>query len=127
MELRFSKPPEGSPVFKYVDVDDDLSLGSPRLVDPLDRRNVYVSNTTLNHPGAGEGLFAKRDIPADSLISHCCRMREYGHSFSNQTSKGHGDLYKNLLLCRDEEEIFINVPPPYDDLVLYRATLGHKV
>ena len=96
-------------------------------MDPLDRRNVYVSNTTLNYSGAGEGLFAKRDLPEGSLVSHYCGMREYGQSFSNQTSKGHSNLYMNLLLCRKEEEIYINVPPPYDNLVLYRATLGHKV
>ena len=36
--------------------------------DPYERRSVYVANSTI--PGAGEGLFAKRDFEQRELLSY---------------------------------------------------------
>ncbi len=37
------------------------------LMDPLDWHNVYVAPSTLGEQ-AGEGIFAKRDLPKGSII-----------------------------------------------------------
>jgi hypothetical protein len=36
--------------------------------DPYERRSVYVADSTI--PGAGEGLFAKRDFEQRELLSY---------------------------------------------------------
>ena len=51
------------PIYHYKEATN-ISFGdSPQLRDPLDKRYVYVKKSTI--PNAGEGLFAKRNIPAN--------------------------------------------------------------
>jgi hypothetical protein len=43
-------------------------VGNTASRDPYERRSVYVADSTI--PGAGEGLFAKRDFEQRELLSY---------------------------------------------------------
>ena len=46
---------------------EDIISSSPLLQDPYEAQNVYVDDSTLGSH-AGQGLFAKRDLPSDVQI-----------------------------------------------------------
>jgi hypothetical protein len=75
LEVRFSRPRKDLPTLVYTDIErvnafechfvrDARCLAT--VMDPIDRRNVYVSMSAI--PGANEGLFAKRAFPKGSVV-----------------------------------------------------------
>ena len=53
-------------------------------MDPIDHRNVYVGKSGI--PGAGEGLFARRDIlPGEIVVLYAgVYVGSYGELFSGR-------------------------------------------
>jgi histone-lysine N-methyltransferase SETD7 len=120
----------GIPVPKVVTLREDVSFTydpsmsvcisrSPLVRDPYEHQNVYVANSKIEF--AGEGLYAKRFLPAGTLVAlfNGIRQRETGmmkkmHEFSDyRIGIGSGDV------CLD-------IPDAYVGLDKYCATTGHK-
>ena len=59
--LTFSQP--RGPVFHYEEPNNETFGDQPHLKDPLDKKYVFVKDSTI--PNAGHGIFAARDIPAN--------------------------------------------------------------
>ena len=59
--LKFSQPQ--GPVFHYEEATNVTFGDQPHIRDPLDKKYVYVKESTVDL--AGEGLYAAKDIPAN--------------------------------------------------------------
>ena len=75
----------------------------------------------------GEGLFVKRDLVIGSVVAHyngfhIRNNRKLYHA--NMTSQEAEERQKNLLTFNSTHDV--DLPAPYDNIVNYRATLGHK-
>jgi hypothetical protein len=57
-----------NPIWRREEVTNNFLGSNPRVRDPYERRNVYVGPSTI--PGAGEGLFAKRDMEERELVAY---------------------------------------------------------
>ena len=73
--LKFSDP--HGPYFYYEQPTNKSFGDQPNLRDPLDKKYMYLKNSNI-FPGAGEGAFATRDVPADTIFS------PYGGMLYNQ-------------------------------------------
>lgn len=118
--------------------ESEWPLERPLLLDPYENVYVFVKSSML--PGAGEGLFAKRDIPADfvrSLCNCCVRSSSVSHfqqkllCFYNGCFVDHDVVDKrswryNANTITRDQDFCIDVPAPFHDLRRYCATLGHK-
>ena len=62
--LKFSQP--HGPVFHYVEATNVTFGDQPHIRDPLDKKYVYVNESTVNF--AGEGVYAAKDIPKNIHI-----------------------------------------------------------
>ena len=65
-EIKVSMPTYDAPTFKYgrttrIDIGDQ-----PTVMDPFESTYVYVNETEW----AGEGLFAKKNIEANEIVSY---------------------------------------------------------
>ena len=91
-------------------------------LDPLDNQNVFVAKSDVS----GEGLFAKKVIGMGSVISiYSGIFINSSFVFSDSmTQEQKEDHHKNLLSFNQSH--LINIPTPYDNLINYKATLGHK-
>jgi hypothetical protein len=67
-----------NPIWRREEVTKNFLGSNPRVRDPYERRNVYVAPSTI--PGAGEGLFAKRDIEERELVAYL--VYGYMHMFT---------------------------------------------
>jgi hypothetical protein len=68
-----------NPIWRREEVTHNFLGSNPRVRDPYERRNVYVSPSTI--PGAGEGLFAKRDMEERELVAYL--VYGYMHMFTS--------------------------------------------
>ena len=66
MELQFNNQNKSENVYQYEPPDSNFITLRPTLMDPYDKRFVYISNSTLGP--IGDGLFAKRDIKMGEMI-----------------------------------------------------------
>lgn len=124
MELMFAKVAADAPVYSYEPATSTFLTSQPTVMDPLDRRNVYVADSTL---GVGDGIFARRDIPAQSLVVAYAGFLVFDEAAlytGNMTSAEHEDAHKNLMSFNDDYSL--NIPPWMSQIVNYRATLAHK-
>jgi hypothetical protein len=69
-----------NPIWRREEVTNNFLGSNPRVRDPYERRNVYVGPSTI--PGAGEGLFAKRDMEERELVAYLV----YGYMHNMFTS-----------------------------------------
>ena len=108
--------------------------------DPLDNRYVYL-NRSMELPLAGEGLFAREDIPPDTvfvLYSGHILTSEEMENFRKEEGEANrrGNIsandpagmakwkYRhNIRMCN----LAIDIPPEYGAADHFRATLGHKI
>lgn len=120
MELKFSRPDPSSPAHTFAQIWDTFATSQPALMDPLDRRNAYVKASAI---AADEGLFAKRSIPPNSHVATYAGFYVFLETIapSNWTEEKRA----NLVVLN--QQLAINLPPPHDQLAVYRASLGHKV
>ncbi len=68
-----------NPIWRREEVTKNFLGSNPRVRDPYERRNVFVGPSTI--PGAGEGLFAKRDIEERELVAYL--VYGYMHMFTS--------------------------------------------
>jgi hypothetical protein len=90
----------------------------PLRQDPYERQYTYVKPSII--PGAGEGLFVNRDLPAGFIVAMYGGIRislEQGEAIP-------WDQRPNLI-CLDDD-MCVDVPLSHSDLSIYRATTGHK-
>ena len=69
MELRFSSSESSPEVYSYDPISEDLP-GNPILMDPLEKRQLYLAPSTLSNMSFGDGLFARKTI--QGKITCCC-------------------------------------------------------
>ena len=83
MELEFNKP--HGPIYHH-EVPTNVTFGDQEhFRDPLDKKYVVLKNSDF-FENAGEGAFAKMDVPTDTVFA----------------------LYGGLLFDKEESEIFSN-------------------
>ena len=94
---------------------------SPMVRDPFECRYVFVSESRTGE-GAGEGLFAKTDIPQGQLCAlfNGVRQRRLTGQYLQQT-----DWSDYRIGCGAETDL--DILPGQETLANYRATLAHKV
>lgn len=127
MELQFRDKMPKTPTFTYLAQSHikEISTISNEATDPLDDFNVKVANSSI--ADAGQGLFAKRDIIMGSVIALYS-----GQMITNLsqilTAAKDADmaekLHRNWLNFNKTH--VLDVPEPYDQLMHYSASLGHK-
>ena len=64
-EILVSPPPPSAPVYSFKR-STRLRMYDPTIMDPYERKMVYVKSTI----NSGEGLFAKRDIDVNEVVSY---------------------------------------------------------
>ena len=64
--LKFSQP--RGPIFHYEPPTNETFGDQPHLQDPLDKKYVVIRKSNIS-PDAGEGLFANRNVPANTIYS----------------------------------------------------------
>ena len=63
MELQFSRYLKKDQFFKFEESNDTFVTSYPTLMDPLERRNIYVLNSTIDGMTCVDGVYAKKNIP----------------------------------------------------------------
>lgn len=115
--LEFSEP-EGK-VFRAVIVGDDIV--DPLVTDVTEDNWVYVAKSPLG-PDFGEGLFAKKDIPLNTVVAY------FGGKYTtfeewNKTKEIDPNYWQ-----KHEAGGVVYLPEEYGkDITKYKATLGHKI
>ena len=64
-EIRVSPPKMNSPSFSFQR-NTRIRIHQPRIMDPFEKNTVYINGT----PSSGDGLFARRDIEANEVVSY---------------------------------------------------------
>ena len=114
------------PVFNHITFDQETLIGG-LTPDPLEERYVYVNRSVSGRGGmdGGMGLFAKVDIPANTVFAYFGGFL-YTASAWNQT-----DFFDPSYFIKFKEgldDYFVHLPDEFgDDLNKYAATLGHKI
>lgn len=107
----------------YADCEaelDDLIPREPMLPDAFEQYCVYVATST--EPNSGEGLFARVDLPADTIVSYYAGIKQS----EDKTESNEWHLNSNAITLDEETGVDIDVPQPYDKTENYIASLGHK-
>ena len=125
----------------YLDKATNVSMGNlPLIPDPYETMTIEVKPSSI--PNAGQGLFAKRIIGDNEIVAFYNGLRIPATQFQqhikkciediqedNQTNlekeqKCHKNALSTLHLIANPQEVF-NVPPFWNDLNRYNATLAH--
>ena len=131
LTLKFSKPKNNRKRLEYEESTATFITSNPKLMDPYERSNIYIKDTTISGMRYADGLFAKRVLPHFTLVAVYAGTRlnkiEHDKIFApkNITEEMSEDMQKNLITLDDD--ITIDVPPKYSNIVDYRSSLGHKV
>lgn len=88
------------------------------LPDLYESERVYVAESLIS--GAGEGLFSKITVGANTVMSFYNGVR-----ITHQEVDGRDWALNGNTLSLDEETV-IDVPEPYNHVSKYCASLGHK-
>jgi hypothetical protein len=133
LNVEFSKPVPEVPSFHF-DLPSRESFGSmPLFPDPYEESTVMVKTSTI--PNAGHGLFAKRNISPNEVVAFYTGMQftkdeELDYDKTCKANNG-GDLMARQKCHKYKIMTYMGamiiIPPEWDDLNLYNATLGHKV
>ena len=107
-------------------MDDESTLGSPialqpLLPDPYEQHTVYVAPSSLG-PQAGEGLFARVDLPAGVCVSFYNGVKQA----EEETERRHWCHNGNCIALDEAAGIDIDVPQQLATTDVYCASLGHK-
>eukprot|EP00794_Sanderia_malayensis_P007172 gene7172-7978_t len=109
--------------FKTITFTRDVSTRcllskNPLLADPFETKRSYAAKSTITD--AGEGLFAKTDMPADEIMSFYNGIRLTHKEVDAR------DWILNSNTISLDDEIVIDVPEEMSDTKVYCASLGHK-
>eukprot|EP00095_Tigriopus_kingsejongensis_P009987 snap_masked-scaffold17_size721972-processed-gene-6.6 protein:Tk09987 transcript:snap_masked-scaffold17_size721972-processed-gene-6.6-mRNA-1 annotation:"setd7_halro ame: full" len=125
MELMYDILFQPDSVYKFEEANGTFITSEPLLMDPYDKRNVYVMPSRI--PNTGQGLFAKRTIPARTLVVSYAGIKVVDEELlfhDKMTSAEEEDAHKNLMSYSDD--FSLDIPPHLSSLHQYRATLAHK-
>ena len=100
--LKFSDP--HGPYFYYEQPTNKSFGDQPNLRDPLDKKYMYLKNSNI-FPGAGEGAFATRDVPADTIFSPYGGMLYNKEQFMILHEKQYQFILENGWKIDDEQTI----------------------
>lgn len=105
-------------LYKYDPSSSKMISSDPLLPDPFEEKRVYVKESTI--PSAGQGLFAKRDFSEGDVCSFYNGVRLSHNVVDSRTWDSNAN-------CISLDEIsVIDVPPEWNELKSYKASLGHK-
>ena len=93
---------------------------TPLVPDPFEQLTVYTAKSSVARD-AGEGLFAKRDIPTGGLVALFNGVRQRDPVLTSRLPLDFSDY--RITLGRD---VSLDIPDKWSNLNAYRATLGHK-
>ncbi|KAI4879319.1 hypothetical protein NFI96_022624 [Prochilodus magdalenae] len=113
----FSVDPD-SPVYSYDKSTPSCIASHKMLPDPYESQRVYVGQSLIS--GAGEGLFAKTDTDADTVMAFYNGVR------ITHTEVDGRDWSLNGNTISLDEDTVIDVPEPFNLTENYCASLGHK-
>jgi hypothetical protein len=139
LNVEFSQPAVEDTAF-YFDLPTNVSLGTRLLTkDPYEAMTVILDKSSI--PNSGHGLFAKRNISHSEVIAFYNGMQ-----FVNEEEDIHDiqcfsqfsdlppdkvdiDVKRKCHKYKISSHLgaLINIPPEWDDINLYNATLAHKV
>lgn len=105
------------PTFQRDISTKDCICKQPMLPDPYEQLFVYVDSSRI--PEAGQGLFAKIDIEADTVVSFYNGTR----FASNDPDARLDSSYK----INFDDQTDLDIPENMANLDQYCASLGHKV
>ncbi|KAM9375981.1 histone-lysine N-methyltransferase SETD7 [Pholidichthys leucotaenia] len=114
---RFEIAPN-SPLYSYDKSTSTCIATHALLPDPYENQRVFVMDSTIK--GAGQGLFAKMDTEADTVMAFYNGVR------ITHTEVDSRDWALNGNTISVDEDTVIDVPPPWDQTDRYCASLGHK-
>ena len=129
--LKFSKFGKTKERYHFERSTSTFITSNPKLMDPYERSNIYVGETTIPGMKFSDGLFAKHILPHFSLVAVYAgtRLNKQKHDQifapKNITDEMSEDMQKNLITLDDD--ITIDIPPRYSSIIDYRSSLGHKV
>lgn len=125
LRLKFTKPPYRAPIYQHWPSGLDYVSVPPLQEDPYEQKYVYAERSKMSDH-AGDGLFAKRDVPANTTIAFYNGIRvrpEEPYPFENTGYQIYVDWNKPSEVTSD----YMDIPPDYVSITRYRATLGHKI
>ena len=132
MVLRFSKlghNHKNKPPYRFESLTSSFITSSPKLMDPYEKSNIYINQSTIPGMQFSDGIFAKRKIPKDRLVAVYSGLLldnvKYQNIFKNVTFDTYADVHKNVIEFNDS--FTMDVPPNYSDIIDYRSSLAHKV
>lgn len=113
----FSEPAADAEVYRFVEAEKG-EVRDPTVTDLTEDNWVYVAESAT----AGEGLFAKRDVPENTVVAYFGGMR-FSFAEWNETKP----LDPNYWITADDGTV-LHLPEELGaDTAKYRATLGHKI
>ena len=95
----------GNETYTYDPSTTTVISSTPLLQDPYESRLVYVKKSPLE--GAGEGLFAKIDLPADRVVSFYSGIRTTHKIVDKRAWRVNNNTIEL------DEEVVIDVPQEY--------------
>ncbi len=118
---KFSDPDPSSTTYRYVEQERG-KLVDPTIPDTTEETWVYTAPSSLG-PEAGEGLYAKRDIPENTVVAFFGGMRL---SLSEWNSTKPMDPHYWMRVEGDNSVMYL--PDQLgSNTAKYRATLAHKI
>ncbi|XP_056143031.1 histone-lysine N-methyltransferase SETD7 [Lampris incognitus] len=115
--LRFGVAPD-SPVFSHDKSTSTCIATHALLPDPYESQKVFVADSLIK--GAGQGLFAKTDAEPNTVMAFYNGVRITHSEVDSRDWALNGNT-----ISLDEDTV-IDVPQPFDQMVNYCASLGHK-
>jgi histone-lysine N-methyltransferase SETD7 len=92
---------------------------SPLVRDPYEHQTVYVAKSKIEF--AGEGLFAKRFIPAGTLVALFNGIRQRETGIMKKMTE-----FSDYRIGMGSGDVCLDIPNAYIGLDKYCATTGHK-
>ncbi len=118
---KFQDPEPSSTVYRYVEQERG-KLVDPLVPDITEETWVYVAPSTLG-PEAGDGVFAKRDIPENTVVAFYGGMR-FNLSEWNSTKSVDPHYWMKV----EGDNSVMHLPDELgSNITKYRATLAHKI
>lgn len=107
-----------SPVYSYDKSTSSCIATHTLLPDPYESQRVFVADSVIR--GAGQGLFAKTQAEAGTVMAFYNGMR-----ITHSQVDGRDWALNGNTISLDEDTV-IDVPQPFDQTEKYCASLGHK-
>lgn len=113
--------PEHDIIYKSDESTFNTIANDPHLRDPYENECCYVKQSTEGED-AGEGLFARIDLPAMCVVSWYNGIKQADAVTERKPWRDNS----NTIALDEEKGVDIDVPPEFSTLPTYAASLGHK-